>query len=74
MNDIQKLLEENKHLRKQNRALRKDLKWWDDKARKGQLPLPRTFRRRDKRSYSGWNSTSTYSWTNPDESDRRKYS
>ena len=74
MNEIEKLLEENKRLRKQHRELRKALKWWDEQARKGLLPWPGAFRRRDKRSYSGWNSTSTYSWTNPAEPDRRKYS
>jgi predicted RNase H-like nuclease (RuvC/YqgF family) len=37
----------NKALRKSNRELRKDLKWWDEQARFFGL-------RRDKRSFSGW--------------------
>ena len=77
MNELLKLTEENRRLRKVCRMLRKDLKWWDEKARKGQLPWPGTFRRRDKRSYSGWTDQSTYSWTNPKdlpEPVRRKYS
>jgi len=67
----------NKALRKSNRELRKDLKWWDEQARKGLLPWPKQCRRRDKRSFSGWNGTSTNSWTNPKdlpEPVRRKYS
>ena len=75
--EINELKEQLKVLRKKNRALRKDLKWWDDQARQGLLPWPGTFRRRDKRSSSGWSSGSTYSWTNPDdlpEPINRKYS